>query len=147
MGGVKGAGRRWRGTPKVVGNHHPRPEGTRGGKSLDTGGLGIGATLLKGDVGAMRMGGTSTQTPVPSSLPSSAGTSKGLYVASNQRARHPGGRGSRAQRGRGTRDGGWVTGPASVLALLPHCEIFGGFQKSVFPTVVCGIASHCVAGK
>ena len=134
--------------PQSGGVSSPQAQGDEGREEpRHSGGFGRGAALLKGDVGAMRMVGTSTQTPVPSSLPSSAGASKGLYVASNQRARHPGGRGSRAQRGRGTRDGGWVSGPASVLALLPHCEILGGFQRSVFPTVVCGVASHCVAGE
>lgn len=114
--------------PQSGGVSSPQAQGDEGREEpRDSGGLGRGAVLLKGDVGAVRMVGKSTQTPVPSSLPSSAGASKGPDVASSQRARHPGDRGSRAQRGHGTQDGGWVTGPASVLALLPHCEILGRF--------------------
>lgn len=134
--------------PQSGGVSPPQAQGDEGREEpRDSGGLGRGAALLKGDVGAVRMVGTSTQTPVPSSLPSTAGASKRPDVASCQRARHPGGRGSGAQRGHGPRAGGWVAGPASVLALLSPCEILGRFQKSVFSTVMCGIASHCVAGK
>lgn len=76
----------------------------------DSGGL--GKALLKGDVGAVRMVGTSTQTPVPSSLPSTASASKGQTWPAAR------GQGTQAvvalgHSGHGPRAGGWVAGPFS----------------------------------
>lgn len=74
---------------KWWGGHTPGPRDEGREEPRDSGGLGRGAALLKGDVGAVRMVGTSTQTPVPSSLPS---TSRVPLKTDASCQRAPGGR-------------------------------------------------------
>lgn len=96
----------------MAGCHHPRPQGTRGRKSLGTVVvLGEGLPCAVGTVGA------NTQAP----LPSSAGTSKWPDSASSQRTRQLGGHGCRGQRpvAQG-RHGAWDRpGFSSASALSP----------------------------